>query len=125
MLRVVLPPVALPSLAPVNVSVRVSVEIVVVVDVYVAAVVPVTIAPIATGPSTKRESRCAPRQPHSGVVSRIAIRVIRVLNRSSSVNDRRVVGRNINYVWLSRLNYDRLPAALDRFGLHYLLRSGF
>jgi hypothetical protein len=65
-LRVVLPPVALPGLTtvdvPVGVSVGVSVEIIVVVDVDIAAV-PIAIAPVATPSTPRGGTQCNPRAP--------------------------------------------------------------
>jgi hypothetical protein len=106
------------------VEIVVPIEIIVVVDVDVA-VAPVTIAPRAAGPSTERKSCRAPRQSHPGVIPRIGVRIIGVRRRRRSVNNLRVVRRDVNYVGLSWLNYDYLLAALDCFGLHCLLRAGF
>ena len=74
----------------IGVSVGGSIKVIVVVDVDVA-VVPIAIAPVAAGPSTKRKSCGPPRQPHAGVVPGIGIRIIGVGRRRRSVNDRRVV----------------------------------
>ena len=122
MLRVVL---KLTSLLAVEIVV--AIEIIVVVDVDVT-VVPIAIAPV-TAPSapssgTQRNSR-APRQSRSWHVARIGIRVVRILGRGRTINDRRVVRGDINYVRARWLNYDDLLAALDCFGLHGLLRAGF
>jgi hypothetical protein len=72
------------------VEIVVAIEIIVVVNVDVT-VVPIAIAPVATGPGTQRKSRRAPRQSHAGVVPRIGIRVIGIGRRSSSVNNFRIV----------------------------------
>jgi len=123
-LGIVLPFVALASLAAVDVSIRVSVEVISVVNVHVA-VVPIAIPPIASAPScTHRKSRRAPRYPHPGVVPRIGIRVIGISRGRRSVDDLWVVRRDVNYVGLSWLNYDHLLAAFDCFGLHCLLGAG-
>jgi hypothetical protein len=106
------------------VEVVILIEIIVVVDVDVA-VVPIAIAPVAASPSPQRESRGAPCQPHPGVVPWIGIRVIGISRGRSSVDDLWVVGRDVNYVGLSWLNYDYLLAAFDCFGLHCLLGGSF
>jgi hypothetical protein len=72
-------------LTTVDVSVGVSVEVIIVVDVHVS-VAPVAIAPVAAGPSTERKSCRAPRQPHSGIIPWVGIRIIGICSRSSSVN---------------------------------------
>jgi hypothetical protein len=130
MLRVMLPLVALPSLAPVNVpvgrSVGVSVEIIVVVDVDVATV-PIAIAPMAApgtpGGSAKRNSR-APHQCRPRYVPRIRVRIVRIFGCRRTVNDRWIVRGNVHDVRVSVLYYDHLFAALDCFGLNCLLRAG-
>jgi hypothetical protein len=123
----VLPPVALASLPSVDVvliEIVVPVKIIVVVNVHVA-VVPIAIAPVATSPRTQCKSRCAPRQPHAWVVTRISIRVIGIGRRSSAVHHHGIVRRHVNHIGLSWLDRDHLVAALDCFGLHCLLRAGF
>jgi len=123
-LWVVLPLVALASLATVHILVVVPIEIIVVVDVDVA-VVPIAIAPIAASPSAQSKSPCTPRQSHPGIVSRIGVRIVGIGRRGSPVNNFWIVRRNVNYVGLGWLDYYHLLAALDRFGLHVLLRAGF
>jgi hypothetical protein len=127
MLRIVLP-LPLASLTSVNVSVgvavNVSVELVFVVDVDIA-VVPITIAPIAASPRAQGKSRRTPGKPHTRVVAGIGIRIIRIRRRRRPINNCRVVGRNINDIGLSGLNYDHLLAALHGLGLDYLLLAGF
>jgi hypothetical protein len=108
-----------------TVEIVVAIEIIIVVDVDVA-VTPVTIAPVASSPSgTQCKSRRAPCQSHPGVVSRIGVGVVGIGRRRSSVDDLWVVGRDVNYVGLSWLNYDYLLAAFDCFGLHCLLGGSF
>ena len=127
MLRVVLPPVALASLTPVDVPIGVPVEIIVIVDVDITTA-PIAIAPVAapSPPSsgTQRNSR-SPHQSRSWHIARIGIRVVRILGRGCTINDRRVVRRHVNYFRVSWLNYNNLLAALDRLSLHFLLRAGF
>jgi hypothetical protein len=122
MLRIVL---ELTSLLAVKVVV--AIEIVVVVDVDIATA-PIAIAPVAA-PSTPsggaQRNSCSPRQSCSRHIARIGIRVVRILGRRRTVNDLRVVRRDINYVRVSLLNYDHLLAALNCLGLHDLLRAGF
>src|SRR5205814_7093286 len=122
-LRVVLPFVALASLAPVDVPVYVFVEIIVVVDVDISAV-PIAIAPGAapSPPSSgpQRNSR-APRQSSSWHVARISVGIIRIGGRSSPVHHSRVVRGHINNLGVRLLNCDHLLAAGDCLGLHYLL----
>ena len=127
MLRIVLPPVSLATLATVHVSIAISVyisvEIILVIDVDIAPAMPVAITPGAASPSTQCKSRRTPRQPHPRVVARIGVRVIGISGRRRSIYYRRVIGGNVNYVRLSRLNRDDLSAAFDRFGLYFLLRA--
>src|SRR5439155_19368087 len=122
-LRVVLPFVALASLAPVDVPVYVFVEIIIVVDVDISAV-PIAIAPGAapSPPSsgTQRNSR-APRQSCPWNVARIGIGVIRIGGRSSPVHPSRVGRGHINNLGVCSLNCDQLVAARDCLGLLYLL----
>jgi hypothetical protein len=76
MLRVVLPSVALASASsPVDVPVYVSVKIIVVVDVDVA-VIPIAISPVVVGPCASQNKSSSESQPHTGVVSRIRIRIV-------------------------------------------------
>jgi hypothetical protein len=91
-----LPPVALASLTTlttVDVLVVIPVEIIVVVDVDVA-VVPIAIAPV-TAPSTPsggaQRNSGAPRESCAWHIARISVGVVRILSRSSSVNNRWVV----------------------------------
>jgi hypothetical protein len=87
----VLPSVALASASPpVDVPVNVSVEVIIVVDVDVA-VVPIAIAPVVVGPCASQNKAGSESQPHTGVVSRIRIRIIGISRRRSSVNHLRVV----------------------------------
>jgi hypothetical protein len=125
-----LPLVALPSLAPVNVpvgvSVGVSVEIIIVVDVDVATV-PIAIAPMAApgtpGGSAKRNSG-APHQSRPRHVAWVRVRIVRIFGCRRTVNDRRIVRGNVHYVRVSIFYYNHLFAALDCFGLNCLLRAG-
>jgi hypothetical protein len=119
----VLPRVALASSSAVDVPVYVSVKIIVVVDVDVA-VVPIAIAPVVVGPCASQNKAGSESQPHTGVVSRIRIRIIGISRRRRSINHLRVVGGNINYIGVSLLNYNHLLATLDRLRLHGLLRVG-
>ena len=127
MLRIVLPLTAA-CLAAINVATIdvvnvVMVKVILVVNGDIAAA-PVAVAPGAAGPGTQRKSGRAPRQPHPGVVPRIGIRVIRIGRGRRSINHRRVVRGNVNYVGLTRLYYDNLLAAFYCFGLNCLLRAG-
>ena len=135
MLRVVLPLTlaALPSVDVITIKIVlieiiVAVKIVVVVDVDVA-VIPIAIAPVATprtpGGGTQRNSR-APHQSCPWHVTRISVGIVGILSRSSSINDRGVVRRDVNYVGIGLLNFNHLLArsggtAPDRLGLHNLL----
>jgi len=135
-LRVVLPPVALASLTAVDVpvgrSIGVPVKIVVVIDVDVA-VVPIAIAPVTT-PSTPgcgaQRNSGAPHQSRAWHIAGIGIGIVRIVNRSSSVNDSGVVRGDVNYVGIGLLNLNHLLARSgcttpDCLGLHNLLRTGF
>jgi hypothetical protein len=112
---------------PVYVFIIVPVKIIVVVDVDVAAV-PIAIAPVAApgapGSGTQRDSR-APCQSRAWHVTRIGIGIIRVFNRSRSIDHGRVVGRHIDDVRVCLLNFDYLLSAGDCLGLHYRLLGGF
>jgi hypothetical protein len=122
MLRIVL---KLTSLLAVETVVLI--EIVVIVDVDVATA-PIAIAPVAAPSAPSGGTYCnsrAPRQSCPWHVARIGIRVVRILGLGRTINDRRVVRRDINYVRVSLLNYDHLLAALDCLGLHDLLRARF
>src|SRR5262249_10251312 len=133
MLRIVLPLVALASGSPVNVPVNILVVVLVeIIGVEVdVAMVPIAIAPIAPvaapsppGGCTYRNSR-APRQCRPWLVPGIGIVGIRIVGRSSSVNDRWVVGWDVSYVGTGLLNLDHLFTAFDGLTLHFLLRAGF
>jgi hypothetical protein len=113
-----------PNVGVPSVDVRVPIKVVLVVDGDVAAT-PVAIAPVPAGPRTERKSGRAPRQPHTGVVSWIGIRIIGVGRRSRSVNNHRVVRGNVNHVRASWLNDNHLLAAFDCLGFHSLLSAGF
>lgn len=130
MLWIVLPRVALPGLTAVDVLVVVFVEIIVVVDVDVA-VVPVAITPIApvaapSAPSgcTHRNSR-APGQSRSWHVSGIRVVGVRIVSRSSPVNDRWIVRWDVGYIGTCLSNLDHLFTAFDGLRLNGLLRAGF
>jgi hypothetical protein len=88
-LGVVLPSITLAAIDIIPVEIVVLIEIIVVIDVNVA-VVPVAIAPTtapsAPGGSAQRNSG-TPRQSRSRHVARISIWIIRIVDRSSSVND--------------------------------------
>ena len=131
MLRIVLPFVAAACsvsdvssiAASIDVVDVVFVEVVLVIDVDIAPAMPVAIAPGATGPGTQRKSGRAPRQPHPGVVARIGVRVIGISGRRRSIYYRRIIGGNVNYVRLSRLNRDDLSASVYCLGRYFLLRA--
>jgi hypothetical protein len=131
MLRIVLPPIALASLSPVNVPVYVfvvvPVKIIVVVDIDVATV-PIAIAPVpapsAPSSGTQRDSR-SPHQSRSWHVARIGIGIIRIFNGSRSVHHSRVIRRDVDNLRVRLLNCDHLLAAGNRLGLYHLLRAGF
>jgi hypothetical protein len=118
----VLPRVALASNSPsIDVPVDVSVKVIVVVDVYVA-MLPIAVAPVVVRPYASQNKSGSKSQSHAGVVSRVGVRIIGIGRRRRSVNHLRVVRGNVNYIGVSLLNYDRLLTALNRFGLHFLLR---
>jgi hypothetical protein len=121
MLRIVLELTALLA-----VKVVVLIEIIVVVDGDIAtapiAIAPVT-APSAPSGGAHRNSR-APSQSCSRHIARIGVRVVRILGRRRTVNDLRVVRRDINYVRVRLLDLDHLLAAGNCLGLHYLLGAG-
>jgi hypothetical protein len=126
-----LPSVALTSLSPVNVPVYVfivvPVKIIVVVDIDVATV-PIAISPVAApsapGSGTQRYSR-SPHQSRAWHVARIGIGIVRVLHRSRSIHNGRIVRGNIDNVRVCLLNFDYLLAAGDCLRLHYRLGGGF
>jgi hypothetical protein len=126
-LRVVLPSIALASLATVNVLVVVPIKIIVVVNVYVAAV-PIAIAPMTTpstpGGCTQRDSR-SPRKSGPWHITRISVGIVRIFNWSRPVHHSRVVGGHVNDVRVRLLNFDYLLAAGDCLRLHYRLGAGF
>src|SRR5262249_43069019 len=121
-------PLALATLAAVHVAIRIVVLIVIiiVVDLHVATI-PIAIPPVAApGPpcsSTKRDP-CTPHQSRPWHITGIGVGIIRIINRSSSVNDRRVVRWHVNDVWVRLLNLDHLLTAGHRLSLHHLLRAG-
>jgi hypothetical protein len=81
----VLPGVPLASNSrPIDIPVNVSVKVIVIVDVYVA-VLPIAVTPVV-GPYASYDESSSKGQPHSGVVSRIGVRIIGIGGRSRSVN---------------------------------------
>jgi hypothetical protein len=120
-------PIVIPLTSLLAVEIVVAIEIVVVVNVDVPAA-PVAIAPISPSPAHPCCAKCEsgpPCQPHSGVVSRVAVGIIRIFNRSSPVHYSRVVRGHIDNVGARLLNFDHLFAAGDCLGLYNLLRTGF
>jgi hypothetical protein len=120
-------PIVLPVTSILAVEIVVAIEIIVVVNVDVPAA-PVAIAPISPSSAHPCCAECEsgpPCQPHSGVVPRVGIGIVRIGRRSISVHDRGIIRRDVNDVRLSLLNYDGLLATFDCFGLYYLLRAGF
>ena len=118
MLRIMLPFSAL--LATIDIVDVVSIEIVVVVNVDVA-VAPIAIAPIVCPRCSQYES-CAKCQPHPRHVAWIIIGRIRI-NPRWTINDRRIIRRNIDVLRVGRLNYDSLLPSLHRFSFDSLLLS--
>src|SRR4029077_16268012 len=100
MLRVVLPFSAL--LTTIDIVDVVSIEIVVVVNGDVA-VAPIAIAPIVC-PRCSQNEPCPKAHPPSRRVAWIIIGRIRIAPRWT-VNDRRIIRRNINELRIDRLNY--------------------
>ena len=94
----------------------VSVEIVAVVDGYVAAAVPVTVAPTASPRSAHRDAGSESKQSIARWV-RIRIRI-----RGRTVNGGRAVLRNVNDLGVRRLNHDHL-FVVDGLGFDFLLRT--
>src|SRR5439155_22216801 len=89
--------------------------------------VPTALPPVAA-PSdptcgSSRDSR-APRQSRPWQIARIGIRVVRILGRGRTINDLRVVRREVNYVRVGWFNYNNLLAARDCLSFHFLLRAG-
>jgi hypothetical protein len=121
MLWVVLP--VIPALA-IDVVDVVLVEIVCVVDGYVAAVVPIAIAPASAPNGCTNGHSSAPRQGAACHIPWIGNRWIRV-GRLLSVNDCRIVRRNVNRVRSWRLNHNGLAASFHRLSFHFLLCAGF
>jgi len=81
-------PIVLPVTALLAVEIVVAIEIIVVVNVDVPAA-PVAIAPMSPSPASPCCAECEsgpPCQPHSGVVSRVGVGIIRIGRRSSSVH---------------------------------------
>jgi hypothetical protein len=116
-------PIVLPVTSLLAVEIVVAIEIIVVVDVDVPAA-PVAIAPMPPSPAPCCCAECESRppcQPHSGVVPRVGIRIIRVGRRSSSVHDRGIIRWDVNDVRIGLLNHDHLFAAFDCLSLHLLL----
>ena len=124
MLGIVLPLTAA-RLAAVNVATIdvvnvVPVKIIVVVNVDVA-VAPIAIAPVVA-PIRAPGQASAQGQTHPGVVTRVIVRIVRV--RWRTVDDRRIVGRNVNDLRIGILNYDHILSALYSSCLYFLLRAG-
>jgi hypothetical protein len=128
MLRVVLPVTSLASVHVIAVEVIVLIEIIVVVNVDVA-VVPIAVAPMTTPGTPCGGTKCDSRAPHQSgawIVAGISVGVVRIFGRRCTVNDSRVVRRDVNYVGIGLLNLDHLPArsgctTADCLGLHNLL----
>ena len=97
----------------------VAVEIVIVVDVDVAAVVPIAITPVVVRPGSSQDDASPHGESHSRHVSRIGIWVIGIGGRA--VNNRRIIGRNVNNFRVRLLNDDDLLVAFHRLGFHRLL----
>jgi hypothetical protein len=81
-------PIVVPFTSLLAVEIVVAIKIIVVVNVDVPAA-PVAIAPISPSPAHPCCAKCEsgpPRQPHSGVVSRVGVGIIRIGRRSFSVH---------------------------------------
>ena len=116
---------SLASVDVVAVEIVVTVKIIIVVDGDVPAV-PVAIAPVPPSPAP-RCSQCksgAPSQSHPRHISWIIVGVIRIGRRSSAIHYDGIIRRDVNDVRIRLLDDDDLLAALDRLGLHFLLRVG-
>jgi hypothetical protein len=92
------------------------------VDVDVAVAPSASPAPTATPSRAQSQTRPEPKTP-SGDVTRIVIRIIGI--NGWSVDDYRVVRRNIDHLRIGLLDNDHLLSVLDRLRLHFLLRAGF
>jgi hypothetical protein len=95
----------------------VSVEIVIVVDVDVAPT-PVTITPVIR-PRGSQDNACPHGEAHPRHISGIGVRVIRIGGRT--VDNDRVVGRDVNNFRIRLLNNDDLLVPLYLLGFHGLL----
>lgn len=116
MRRVMLP--LAPALAAIDV--RIPVEIVIVVDVDVSTA-PIAITPVVR-PCGPQDDAGPHRESHPRHVSWIGIRVIRICGRP--VNNRRIVGGDVNNFRVRLLNNDDLLASLHRLSFHSLLLAG-
>src|SRR3954467_2191237 len=97
------------------VAVRVPVKIVVVIDVDITPA-PVAIAPPVIRDPGAKDDAGAERQSHPWIIAGITIGIVGIRRRT--VDNRRIVGRNINGLWIRLLdNYDLLVVggfSLDR-----------
>ena len=127
MLRIVLP-ITLSLAIDVPVKIVVLVVIIIVIDFNVA-VVPIAVAPMAAprppGGGTERHSR-TPHQSRAWIVTGISIGIVRICGGRCTVNDSRIVRRDVNYVGIGLLNLNHLLARSscttpDCFGFHNLL----
>lgn len=109
MLRAMLETVVVAAADIVAVKVVVPIKVVVVINIDVAAAVPVAITPPSAGNSGANNHARAPGKSHSGIVTRISVGVIRVSGRT--VDNGRVVRRNIDDTRISLLNHDHLLVA--------------
>jgi len=98
------------------VPVAVPVKVVVVIDVDVAAT-PVAIAPPAIGDTRTYQDTGAPRQPHSRIIARVAIRIVGIGRRA--VNHRWIIGRNVNGLRIGLFNNNNVLVILG-LSLDYL-----
>jgi hypothetical protein len=116
-------PIVVPLTSLLAVEIVVAIEIIVVVNVYIPAA-PVAIAPIAPSPAHPCCAECesgSPCQPHSGIVSRVGVGIIRIGGRSFSVHYDGIIRRDVSDVRIGLLNHDDLLATLDCLSLHLLL----
>jgi hypothetical protein len=129
MIRIVVPSVTVRrqlagSIAPVDIVNVVAVKIVVVVDIDVAAM-PIAIAPVTTPVSGTPGNRRAEREPHSRIIARIIVGIIRISRCRRAVDHGWIVGWHVHRLAAGRLNvYDLFPTVLG-FCLHHLLLTGF
>ena len=100
----------------------IAVEVVVVIDVDVPAAIPVAVTPPVVGDPRAKDYPGPQRQSHTGIITRIGIRVVWISR--GPVDHRGIVGRNINDARVSLLNHDHLLFT-DGLGFDLLFLAGF